>query len=87
MALRTTIIYDVNFVGPTELDVYARISVINCTKTHTTAVVSWHHVDGDGLVIKSYGFRFETNHDGPAVFSQAYLHLKTLPEFATATDC
>jgi|LakMenE01Jun11ns_1017448.scaffolds.fasta_scaffold8840408_2 hypothetical protein len=87
MALRTTIIHDVNFVGPTELDAYARISGINCTQTHTIAVVSWHHVDRDGLVIKSHGFRFQTDHDGPAVFSQAYSHLKTLPEFATATDC
>jgi hypothetical protein len=87
MALNTTIIHDIDFVGPTELSAYARISGINCTKTHTVAVVSWHHVDGNGPVIKSQGFRFHTDHDGPAVFSQAYMHIKTLPEFAGATDC
>ena len=51
------------------------------SKIHVTA-----YVEKDGIVIRQSTYEFQPSLDLP-LFNQAYLHLKTLPEFATATDC
>jgi hypothetical protein len=41
----------------------------------------------DGTQVYTQGHSFELNLEGPNPIKQAYLHLKTLPEFADAIDC
>jgi len=40
----------------------------------------------DNNIVKQEIYGFYPNHDLP-IYEQAYLHLKTLPEFADAVDC
>jgi hypothetical protein len=40
---------------------------------------------GDQLEERPYFFQYDITGENP--IKQAYLYLKTLPEFATATDC
>lgn len=87
MALSTKIIKDIEFVGAIELQAYARISSITCRQSIATVSVYWHHNNRDGKIIESRCFAFVPDHDGDSIFRQAYAYLKTLPEFAGATDC
>lgn len=87
MALMTSIVRDIEFVGSLTLPAYARISSISCTQEWSTVTVSWHHMAKDGPVIDTRGYRFAADHNGAPIFLQAYTHLKSLPEFAGATDC
>ena len=87
MALMTSIERSIEFVGSTKLHAYVRISSITCTQSLCTATVSWHHNSRDGAIIESRGSSFATDHDGAPIFAQAYAQLKSLPEFASATDC
>jgi len=41
---------------------------------------------GDVILMRSYAFPYDLAGTNNA-FRQAYLHLKTLPEFANAVDC
>jgi hypothetical protein len=41
----------------------------------------------DGELITESAYDFDYNINGENPIKQAYLHLKTLPEFAGATDC
>lgn len=87
MALSTTIIKDIEFVGAVELPAYARIASITCRQEVATVSVCWHHHDRSGAIIESRGFAFVPDHDGPAIFRQAYAYLKSIPEFSGAVDC
>jgi hypothetical protein len=48
-------------------------------------VISYDKFQGIRLKSDLYSFALDLNGGNP--IRQAYLHLKTLPEFATATDC
>jgi hypothetical protein len=87
MAILTNIKKTIEFVGIVELLAYVRITSITCTQTAITVVICCHHNNRDGIIIKSQCFVFVPNHNGKSIFSQAYDHLKTLPEFSNATDC
>jgi hypothetical protein len=41
----------------------------------------------DGVVLQLQSYAFKPNLDGKNFIAQAYDYLKTLPEFAGATDC
>jgi len=65
---------------------YVRVESINATKKVVRCRVMFYDKDGTEIVsVKSYGF--VPNMDGKNFIAQAYDYLKTLPEFAGATDC
>jgi hypothetical protein len=65
---------------------YIRVFEVNGGKEMISASVSWHPGAGQrSLQVRS--FQFVPDMDGPNFIRQAYLHLKTLPEFANAVDC
>ena len=87
MALQMQITATLPFVGATELASYVRVESTHSTKHECTALVQQRHVDGNGEIIRTDSYLFVPDLDGPNFIRQAYLHLKTLPEFANAVDC
>jgi len=65
---------------------YIKVAVVTATKSTCTATV-WFmsSQNGDQLEERPYFFQYDIAGENP--IRQAYLHLKTLPEFANATDC
>ena len=45
------------------------------------------HKDAEGIVLDHRHYSFTPDLNGKNFIAQAYEHLKTLPEFAGATDC
>lgn len=65
---------------------YARVSEYHGTKSRMSFVVAWSETPGtDMLRQDTYMCDLDINGENPV--RQAYLHLKTLPEFANAVDC
>lgn len=65
---------------------YIKVKSTLTTKTSGTAnVVFLSAPDGEQLEERPYLFAYDIAGDNP--IRQAYLHLKTLPEFANAVDC
>lgn len=65
------------------LDCYIKVEAVSGGKDGATASALFR---GESAVFtKSY--EFTPDMDGPNFIKQAYLHLKTLPEFAGAVDC
>jgi hypothetical protein len=66
---------------------YCTVASITGSKSRMIANVEFRIAQGDEL-ISMRGYEFVHDCESPdGVFRQAYLHLKTLPEFSTATDC
>lgn len=63
---------------------YIKVDQLVGTKTQLSATVS---ITAQGGGIKYLNITFTPDLDGPNFIKQAYLHLKTLPEFSDATDC
>ena len=87
MALSKTISTNVSFVGSIDLLAYIRVECVFVTKNLVRAEVRSHHNTGDGetICINQYVFQLKETLVNP--IKQAYEYLKTLPEFANATDC
>jgi hypothetical protein len=69
-------------------DAYWKVEQVIVSKTHGIAVVSVSkNVDGMKHQLASQQFTFTPNLNGSNFIAQAYDHLKTMPEFAGATDC
>lgn len=65
---------------------YIKIAFVGGTKDVMKVVVSFIQ-ESTNQPIGSREYKFTLNLDGPNPIKQAYLHLKTLSEFADATDC
>ena len=65
---------------------YIKVNSINTTKSFGTALVQFFPND-KSIVLEELPYQFAYDITGENPIKQAYLHLKTLPEFATATDC
>jgi hypothetical protein len=63
---------------------YVKVENISTSKSVAACTVSATK-DGYQVAQKQYGFT--PNLSGENFIAQAYAHLKTLPEFANATDC
>jgi VCBS repeat-containing protein len=64
---------------------YIVVHAVEGTKQQMRATV---HIRGEGVAItKFYSFGPSVEDDAGNFIKQAYLHLKTLPEFAGAIDC
>lgn len=67
---------------------YWKVEQVIVSKTHGIAVVSVSkNVDGMKHQLANQQFTFTPNLNGSNFIAQAYDHLKTLSEFAGATDC
>jgi hypothetical protein len=64
-------------------DAYVKVLTVAGSKTDLTALILFLT---DNLSFEK-SFTFVPDLDGPNFIKQAYLHLKTLPEFADAVDC
>ena len=67
-------------------DVYIKVSFVAGSKHKIKACVDFLDKEKNAL-FGSKEYEFPVNLDGPNPIKQAYLHLKTLPEFSDATDC
>jgi hypothetical protein len=65
-------------------DAYFRVEEVSGSKKLLTCIVSINADAGSGMRVKH---QFEPTMNGGNFIAQAYLHLKTLPEFANAVDC
>jgi hypothetical protein len=65
---------------------YVKVANTVGTKQNLTASVNFIDQQLDKLVAHKQ-YEFPLNLDGPNPIKQAYLYLKTLPEFSGATDC
>lgn len=67
---------------------YYRIEYTECSKKESKYSLSINIVDnGETKPIHNIYDKFEYNINGENPIKQAYLYLKTLPEFASAVDC
>jgi hypothetical protein len=88
MALSKTLELTTNFdTKVTFEDAYIRVNSVNFNKeiSEATVVFLKSELDVSALQIRKYTFIAEL--DGHNPIKQAYEYLKTLPEFANATDC
>jgi len=87
MALKKKTKMNVNPIGEVEMDVYITVEHASATKTKGACNVRYRKDSAAGGIVKDTVFQFTPDMDGPNFIKQAYLHLKTLPEFADAEDC
>jgi hypothetical protein len=87
MALKKTFTLQSNFkTDVTFNDCYVKVIFVESTKeTSKVTIGVFKSAVGDLLHKKEIMFAHDLN--GPNFIAQAYEHLKTLPEFAGATDC
>jgi hypothetical protein len=87
MAISKTLKLKDNFgVEVTFENAYVKVVHINGSKEILHAHVCIHNKK-DGAQIESKSFAFPLFLDGKNFIAQAYDHIKTLPEFAGASDC
>lgn len=90
MALQKTFVKTQEpFSGSLEIsDAYWRVEKVEASKEQAIAVVSVNKKDGELIcMVDQKRYAFVATLYGKNFISQAYDHLKTLPEFAGATDC
>ena len=67
-----------------QINSYIKVSNVNGNKNNIEFIVSYLN---DNVEIGFKKFNFAPVLDGNNFIKQAYLHLKSLPEFADAVDC
>lgn len=75
-----------NFCGIPVTDAYIKVRSVAGSKNEITCLIGYH-VDPSEAEFMSTQHTFAPDMDGKNFIKQAYEHLKTLPEFAGATDC
>jgi hypothetical protein len=65
---------------------YCRVTRINGNKSILSVSVEITN-PAEAVVLETLFYEFAPDLNGPNLFKQAYLHLKTLPEFSDAVDC
>ena len=63
---------------------YIKVETVNGNKETVLANVTMTNSDG---IVRNYSCSFQPNMNGNNFIAQAYVYLKTLPEFAGAIDC
>jgi hypothetical protein len=88
MAIKKALVLKSNLGDEANVLCYIRVKSANATKQ---AVICNYDLirDGQDHVIESRQFCFDANVqlDAPNIWTQCYVALKALPEFAGATDC
>jgi hypothetical protein len=67
-------------------ELYVRVTGISGTKHTITAVVDFIDQNSDEVFTRKQ-YQFALDLEGSNPIKQSYEYLKTLPEFANATDC
>jgi hypothetical protein len=87
MALQKNIKLKDNFEIEVEFnDAYIKVENVECTKSKIKYSI-FIMKSKDGFLLSHKFDEIENNLEGFNPIKQAYLHLKTLPEFADAVDC
>jgi hypothetical protein len=87
MALKKQITLKSNFGDDVVFnDAYIKINTLNGNKNKIDFEL-YIFKQANELLIERKSFSFIPNLDGANFIKQGYEHLKTLPEFAGATDC
>jgi hypothetical protein len=87
MALTKTLDLTDNFGETIQFsDAYIRVELVSTTKTCCFVTYKIFR-EKAGQELQQKFTNFNVNFDGPNPIKQAYLHLKSLPEFADAVDC
>jgi hypothetical protein len=87
MALTKNITLPNNFGENSSFDnAYIRVDRVESTKFLCTASIGYYKEDGLQFLMNTT-VSFLPSLDGGNYIKQTYEHLKTLPEFADATDC
>ena len=86
MALKQSISFKTQYGDITVDGVYIKVCQITASKTDGSAHVRFYK-SKDGNLLKESSIDFSVAIDGNNFIAQAYDHIKTLPEFAGATDC
>ena len=81
LTLKDNFLIDQNFQNS-----YIKVVQVKANKESAIAIVNFFS-DKDGVHLKTENFEFLINLNGSNFIAQAYTYLKTLPEFAGATDC
>jgi hypothetical protein len=67
-------------------DTYIKIARVECTKQENSFLIEFKKdSNSDPYQLQYINSSYDINGENP--IKQAYLHLKTLPEFAGAVDC
>jgi|APSaa5957512535_1039671.scaffolds.fasta_scaffold10816_2 hypothetical protein len=87
MALSKLITLENSFGEKSDYDCYITIGMIKATKDNTEVFVNYFNADkSKQLHEDTYNFKQDLSDSAANLWKQAYLHLKTLPEFVGATD-
>ena len=88
MAFLSSITLANNFGDEQTFDnVYIKVDSVDARKSGSTVYASYSKAKNDVVLTHSV-FNFDADlESGPNHIKQAYLHLKSLPEFADAVDC
>jgi hypothetical protein len=87
MALQISLSLTDNFQQVIDFaDCYVKIGSVLSTKEYST-ITYFIYKEKEGSLLQQNVINFLLDFDGPNPIKQAYLHLKTLPEFADAIDC
>ena len=68
-------------------DAYGQVASVSVTKAGGTAHFIVYSDAGKTSAVEAKFIEFNYNINGESPIKQAYLYLKTLPEFADAIDC
>lgn len=68
------------------LECYIKVMTVSGNKNSISCCINFQK-DKDGQFLDSQSFTFTPSMSGGNFIAQAYEHLKTLSEFAGATDC
>ena len=87
MALLQTMTVKAPYVGDVEVEGYIKVSQLSGSKDFIDATVLITSTNTNDIISNgSYRFTPSVSDDSENFIKQAYLHLKSLPEFATAND-
>ena len=87
MALKKQTTANVRLVGQVQINAYVRVDHVAGTKNEITANAVFHKDNAEGEMFQAGSYTFKPIMDNGNFIKQAYEYLKTLPEFAGATDC
>jgi hypothetical protein len=87
MALKQRKKVNVQPLGEVELDTYIQVIDVAGTKDAAMCNVRTRKESANGGILSDTVEEFTPDMDGPNFIKQAYLYLKTLPEFEGAVDC
>lgn len=87
MALRKLEVVNLKLVGNLNVNCYIKVNSISGGKDGLLAQVLFIKDSSSGEFVKATEHAFTPDLSGANFIAQAYNHLKTLPEFAGATDC